>query len=270
MLEENPPWKIIPCWSLDREINWPSNWPVLEAVATTAKRWSNGGWENNVNWSERDRRTRADKRTSDRLNPMNERDTRWNWDGPITRLHPFAWDVQRWWHDISDISPWIHSISVDRKSMCIQSPRTATSAARILTQITSGIFGYFRHVFHVSREIDSHEEGEDSCTSRPRNYDALSEMENGGVIHHRIERSWNRLELAWFNFAFQLRDLFVPFWILKHLDRIQPFDREKRNEISIRPGNDDEFKRCCHWGNIVRGNWLEWNNINLEFKQLYY
>lgn len=125
MLEENPPWKIIPCWSLDREINWPSNWPVLEAVATTAKRWSNGGWENNVNWSERDRRTRADKRTSDRLNPMNERDTRWNWDGPITRLHPFAWDVQRWWHDISDISPWIHSISVDRKSMCIQSPRTA-------------------------------------------------------------------------------------------------------------------------------------------------
>lgn len=57
MLEENPPWKIIPCWSLDREINWPSNWPVLEAVATTAKRWSNGGWENNVNWSERDRRT---------------------------------------------------------------------------------------------------------------------------------------------------------------------------------------------------------------------
>lgn len=136
-----------------------------------------------------------------------------------------------------------------------------------LPRVFSDIFAMY---FTFHGKLTRTRRGEDSCTSRPRNYDALSEMENGGVIHHRIERSWNRLELAWFNFAFQLRDLFVPFWILKHLDRIQPSDREKRNEISIRPGNDDEFKRCCHWGNIVRGNWLEWNNINLEFKQLYY
>lgn len=32
------------------------------------------------------------------------------------------------------------------------------------------------------------EREEDFCTSRRRNYDALSETENGEVIHHRIDR----------------------------------------------------------------------------------
>lgn len=51
---------------------------------------------------------------------------------------------------------------------------------------------------------------------------------------------WNRLELAWFNFAFELRDLFAPFWVLKHLDRIQALrpEEKKRNKYSFR--DDDE------------------------------
>lgn len=41
--------------------------------------------------------------------------------------------------------------------MCIQSPPPPRFG--FLYRITSGIFGYFRRVFHVSREIDSHEGG---------------------------------------------------------------------------------------------------------------
>lgn len=137
---------------------------------------------------------------------MNERDTRWNWDGPITRLHPFAWDVQRWWHDISDISPWIHSISADRKSMCIQSPPHRGSDSYIgLPRVFSDIFAVY-FTFHGK----------------------LTRTKGGGFVHVTSKELWriigneewgsnpssylwNRLELAWFNFAFELRDLFVPF-----------------------------------------------------------
>ena len=208
-MEENPWWKII-LWWLDREISWPSNRPILVAVATIAKRWSNGGWENNnIRASEMDgRQTNIGSGESDERKGYTLDETREN--GPITRLHPFAWDVQRWWHDISDISPWIHSISVDRKSMRIQSPRIRASVSY------TDYLGYFR-IFSP-------------CISR---FTGNWLARRKGGRNPSSYRPWNRLELAWFNFAFELRDLFVPFLDFKTLGSDT---RIERREASIRSG----------------------------------
>lgn len=140
--------------------------------------------------SERARWT-ADKRTSDRANPMNERDIHSMKLGKMAPLRDYIPSPGMFRDDGTIFLIFLHGST---RSPLIGNRcafNLPASALRFLTQITSGIFGYFRHVFHVSREIDSHEGkggGEDSCTSRRRNYDALSETENEGVIHHRIDR----------------------------------------------------------------------------------
>lgn len=109
----------------------------------------------------------ADKRTSDRANPMNERDIHSMKLGKMAPLRDYIPSPGTFRDDGTIFLIFLHGST---RSPLIGNRcafNLPASALRFLTQITSAIFGYFRHVFHVSREIDSHEgKGEERIPAR--------------------------------------------------------------------------------------------------------
>lgn len=211
IMEENPSWKIIR--SLERKINWPRTGQSCRAVATIAKRWSNG-WGIILSRASEIGEARADKRTSDRLNPMNERDIDEARMAPL-RDYPspgtFRDDGTRFLIFLhgSTRSPLIGN----RCAFNLHPPpHPWFGFLHRLLRLFSDTFGYY--VFHVSREIDSHEErGFLHVTSKELRR-IIGNGERGNNPSSYRASVWNtdsnKLELAWFNFAFE-RAIYRPF-----------------------------------------------------------
>lgn len=121
-----------------------------------------------------------------------------------------------------------------------------------LLRLFSDTFGYY--VFHVSREIDEGGGGFLHVTSKELRR-IIGNGERGNNPSSYRASVWNtdsnKLELAWFNFAFERAiylSLFGDFKILlAYLERIvsPPTEEEKRNKYWFR-GWWVEFKRYCH------------------------